>query len=219
MGAWLGGRPAGPRGPAWSRPAATVFWGTRVLGCVGGVSSLAANSGVWGRSWEHPWSGFVFLSETPLRWEGGRLHGQRNRRQTARSEAPQRFILQNRRPGQSWCKSRPPGSGGEQGPASGGVPPRSLRESGSCFVTCVPPPLASTPFREKEDQVLGADRPGASQVHPQSSDGPTLRSGLSLSDPSGGRTRPEPTHGQLVCPLFLNLSSCWLTRVSAPEAL
>ena len=47
MGAWLGGRPGGPRGPAWSDPAATVFWGTRVLGCVGGVSSPAANSGVW----------------------------------------------------------------------------------------------------------------------------------------------------------------------------
>lgn len=42
------------------------FLGYQSPGVCGGVSSPAADSGVWGRSWEHSWSGFVFLSETPL---------------------------------------------------------------------------------------------------------------------------------------------------------
>ena len=183
MGAWLGGRPGGPRGPVWSRPAATVFWGARVLRCVGGVSSLAANSGVWGRSWEHPWSGFEFsvrrrsdgkVADSTARETGGKQQ---------QAELPSASFYKTDAHGSNGVRAGP------RGPASGG------------FVTCVPQPLASTPFGEKEDQALGADRARAAQVHPQSSDGPTLRSGLSLSHPSGGRPRPEPTRGQSVCPV------------------
>ena len=117
MGAWLGGRPGGPRGPAWSRPAATVFWGARVLRCVGGVSSLAANSGVWGRSWEHPWSGFEFsvrrrsdgkVADSTARETGGKQQ---------QAELPSTSFYKTDAHGSKGVRAGP------RGPASGGVPP------------------------------------------------------------------------------------------------
>lgn len=42
------------------------FWGTRVLAFRGECPSPPADSGVWGRSWEHTWGGFVFPSEAQL---------------------------------------------------------------------------------------------------------------------------------------------------------